>query len=193
MSSLESAGRDGTKRAAEPGNGYRIPAEGIAVLLAAFLLAGGCASSAPTENGTFSRGTWVHSSRHLPFRNEISAVARRYAIPPALLMAIIHAESNFNPRAVSHKGAVGLMQLMPSTARWIAPDVSRKQLFDPAINVEVGARYLRYLADRYGGDARKVMIAWNAGPSRLDTGRIPNETKAFVRRVHGLYQIYAGA
>ena len=108
-------------------------------------------------------------------------------------LAIIHAESNFDPRAVSHKGAVGLMQLMPATARWMAPGVSRRQLFDPALNIELGTRYLRYLANRYGGDAEKILIAWNAGPGRLDRGQVPGETRVFVRRVRSLHRHYARA
>jgi len=123
----------------------------------------------------------------------VSAAASRYTIPPALLFAIIHAESSFDPHAVSHKGAVGLMQLMPATARWMEPGVSRQQLFSPAVNIEIGARYLRYLANRYGGDAEKILIAWNAGPGRLDKGHIPGETRVFVRRVHSLYRHYARA
>ena len=114
-------------------------------------------------------------------------------MPPAFLLAVIHAESNFDRHAVSHKGAVGLMQLMPATARWMAPGISRRQLFDPALNIELGARYLRYLANRYDGDAEKILIAWNAGPGRLDRGQVPGETRVFVRRVRSLHRHYARA
>jgi len=164
-----------------------------AALLAAILLVSGCASSASTETGAPVRAAAPLAPHHVPYRNEVYAAARRYAIPPALLLAVIHAESSFNPRAVSHKGAVGLMQLMPATARWMSPGISRKQLFDPALNIDLGARYLRYLANRYNGDAWKILTAWNAGPGRLDRGQIPGETRVFVRRVESLYQRYARA
>jgi len=163
------------------------------VLLAALLLLGGCGSSAPTGGVAPVAMAMVQAPHGVPYRREVAAAARRYRVPPALLFAIIHAESNFDPHAVSHKGAVGLMQLMPATARWMAPGVSRRQLFDPALNIELGARYLRYLANRYGGDAEKILIAWNAGPGRLDRGRVPGGTRVFVRRVHGLYRHYARA
>ncbi len=163
-----------------------------AAFLAVILLLSGCTNSVAESERAFQKAEFrtPHSFR---YRNEITTAAHRYSIPPALLLAIIHAESNFNPYAVSHKGAVGLMQLMPSTARWMAPGVSRKQLFNPATNIELGARYLRYLANRYNGDARKILVAWNAGPGRLDRGHIPRETEVFVRRVHSLYQLYAQA
>jgi soluble lytic murein transglycosylase-like protein len=162
-------------------------------ILAALVLLGGCGTSAPTERVAPAAMTGVQVPRDVPYRREVAAAARRYQVPPAFLLAVIHAESNFDPHAVSHKGAVGLMQLMPATARWMAPGVSRRQLFDPALNIELGARYLRYLANRYGGDAEKILIAWNAGPGRLDRGRVPGETRVFVRRVRGLYRHYARA
>ena len=152
-----------------------------------------CATTEPRGSGLPLRGSAAQIPHDVPYRSEVSAAASRYAVPPALLFAIIHAESNFDPQAVSHKGAVGLMQLMPATARWMEPGVSRRQLFTPAVNIEIGARYLRYLANRYGGDAEKILIAWNAGPGRLDKGRIPRETRVFVRRVRGLYGHYARA
>ena len=165
----------------------------VAALLAGILLLSGCTTYAPAESTVHVQRATLQPNHNFPYRTEVLAAARRYSIPPALLLAIIHAESSFNPRAVSHKGAVGLMQLMPSTARWMAPGVSREQLFNPALNIEIGARYLRYLANRYNGDARKILVAWNAGPGRLDKGHIPRETRVFVRRVHSLYQHYAQA
>jgi soluble lytic murein transglycosylase-like protein len=163
-----------------------------AALLAGILLVHGCAAASPAEiAGPFRGPAGAYPPHHARYGDVVLSAARRHAIPPALMLAIIRAESDFNPRAVSHKGAVGLMQLMPSTARWMAPGVSRDELFDPAVNVEIGARYLRYLANRYHGDARKILIAWNAGPGRLDRGHIPKETKVFVERVRRHYQLYA--
>jgi soluble lytic murein transglycosylase-like protein len=164
-----------------------------AALLAGVLMLGACTTSGPAGNGLPLQETSARVPHAVPYRSEVSAAARRYAVPTALLLAIIHAESSFDPHAVSHKGAVGLMQLMPATARWMEPGVSRKQLFSPAVNIEIGARYLRYLANRYDGDAEKILIAWNAGPGRLDRGRIPRETRVFVRRVRSLYGHYAQA
>lgn len=164
-----------------------------ASFLAGILLLSSCTTTGSAGSGLPIQSTAAQTAHYVPYRSEVAAAARRYAIPPALLLAIIHAESNFDPHAVSHKGAVGLMQLMPSTARWMAPGVSKQQLFSPALNIELGARYLRYLANRYGGDAEKILIAWNAGPGRLDKGHIPDETRVFVRRVHSLYRHYARA
>lgn len=164
-----------------------------ALLATLLLLLSGCGTSESTGGVAPVAEAAAQVPRDVPYRREVAAAARRYQVPPAFLLAIIHAESSFDPHAVSHKGAVGLMQLMPATARWMAPGVSRRQLFDPALNIELGARYLRYLANRYGGDAEKILIAWNAGPGRLDRGQVPGETRVFVRRVHGLYQRYARA
>ena len=165
--------------------------------LAGLLMLSGCSGGTSAQNGSLALGsrtqTTLHVPRNAPYRTEVAAAAQRYALPPALLLAIIHAESAFDPRAVSHKGAVGLMQVMPATAGWISPGTTRAELFDPARNIEVGARYLRYLADRYGGDAEKILIAWNAGPSRLERGQVPRETRVFVRRVRALYGRYARA
>ena len=162
-------------------------------LLAALLLLNGCGTTASTGPVSPVAEAAVQVPRDVPYRQEVAAAARRYRVPPAFLLAVIHAESNFDRHAVSHKGAVGLMQLMPATARWMAPGISRRQLFDPALNIELGARYLRYLANRYDGDAEKILIAWNAGPGRLDRGQVPGETRVFVRRVRSLHRHYARA
>ncbi len=99
-------------------------------------------------------------------------------------------ESNFDPAAVSEKGAMGLMQLMPMTAR----EMFVQDPFDPAQNIEGGARYLRILANQYGGDPLKTLAAYNAGPDAVrrageDVPNIP-ETRAYVRRVLDLYRAY---
>ena len=171
----------------------RSAAQRTAALLFAVLLVGACTTAQTTGTGPHPRGAAGRAPQAVPYGGEVAAAARRHAVPPALLFAIIHAESNFDPHAVSHKGAVGLMQLMPATAHWLAPGVSRRQLFSPAVNIELGARYLRYLANRYDGDAEKILIAWNAGPGRLDRGQVPRETRVFVRRVRSLYTQYARA
>ena len=107
-----------------------------------------------------------------------------------LLKAVMAAESNFDPGAVSHKGATGLMQLMPETAR----DMYVYDIFDPAQNIEGGARYLRQLLDQFAGDMKLVLAAYNAGPERVrrSGGAVPAipETQAYVRKVLGLYEAY---
>ena len=99
-------------------------------------------------------------------------------------------ESNYDHRALSEKGAMGLMQLMPGTAR----DMYVSDAWDPAQNIEGGARYLRILANQYGGDMVKTLAAYNAGPEALRRagGDVPDipETREYVRKVVALYQAY---
>ena len=120
----------------------------------------------------------------------IKTAAEKYRLPVELLRAVMAVESNYNARAVSEKGAVGLMQLMPRTAQ----DMYVGDIWDPAQNIEGGARYLRYLANQYQGDVVKTLAAYNAGPDAVKRagGAVPNipETKEYVRRVLALYQDY---
>jgi soluble lytic murein transglycosylase len=111
-------------------------------------------------------------------------------IPPALVKAVIHAESAFDPQAISKKGAMGLMQLMPGTAR----ELGVVQPFRAEENVRGGSRYLRRLHDRYGSWAH-TLAAYNAGPTAVDRhGGIPPyaETQQYVRRVLSYYRRYDG-
>jgi soluble lytic murein transglycosylase-like protein len=107
-----------------------------------------------------------------------------------LVRAVIRAESNFNPMATSNKGAMGLMQLMPDTARlWEV-----KNAYDGDQNIAGGVRHLRYLIDRYAGDLDLVLAAYNAGTRPVDAvNRIPNipETIEYVRRVREFQSYYA--
>ena len=128
--------------------------------------------------------------RTTAFDEHIRAAALKYGVAPVLLKAVMAAESNFDPGAVSHKGATGLMQLMPETAR----DMYVYDIFDPAQNIEGGARYLRQLLDQFAGDMKLVLAAYNAGPERVrrSGGAVPAipETQAYVRKVLGLYEAY---
>jgi soluble lytic murein transglycosylase len=96
--------------------------------------------------------------------------ARRNGLDPALVAAVIHVESRFNPFAVSEVGACGLMQLMPPTAQWLLEkDAERLKirpahLFNPVLNIELGTSYLAQLMDRFDGDLTRALIAYNAGP-----------------------------
>lgn len=127
------------------------------------------------------------------YEDAVRVAAREFALEPALVKAVIRAESNFNPMAVSPKGAMGLMQLMPDTARM--HDV--RNAFDPAENIHGGTRHLRYLMDRYRGRLDLVLSAYNAGTKPVDlAGGIPRiaETQEYVRRVrffHGVFKSQA--
>ncbi len=119
----------------------------------------------------------------------IREVARRYGLNESLVMAVIHAESRFDHRAVSRKGARGLMQLMPGTAR----ELGVRDSFDPVENIEGGVRYLRSLLDGFGGKLHLALAAYNAGRDAVLQHRgIPPfpETQNYVRQVIQLYEQY---
>jgi soluble lytic murein transglycosylase-like protein len=124
------------------------------------------------------------------WRQHIRAAAAKYKIPEPLLFAVMAVESNFDHQALSEKGAIGLMQLMPTTAK----DMYVSDAWDPAQNIEGGARYLRVLANQYGGDMVKTLAAYNAGPDavRRAGGAVPPipETQEYVRKVVALYEAY---
>lgn len=142
------------------------------------------------EGGFAARGAAAAAQGEAPgggvadsrIERAIRSAADRHGIAPDLLRAVVRAESNFDPRAVSAKGAMGLMQLMPETARELG--VTRP--FDIQQNVDGGARYLKRLIERYGGDLRLALTAYNAGPAAVERheGEVPYaETRAYVRRV----------
>ncbi len=119
--------------------------------------------------------------------------ARRQRLSPALLRAVIKAESDFNPTAVSHTGAVGLMQLMPKTAA----SLDIQDPFNPVENIRGGARHLRYLLDRFHGNLPLAIAAYNAGESRVKRNRyqIPpiEETQHYVKKVLFYYRTFQEA
>ncbi|NWO04186.1 MAG: lytic transglycosylase domain-containing protein [Alteromonadaceae bacterium] len=124
------------------------------------------------------------------YREEITTAAKEYDVDPALVRAIIHAESAFDPDATSPVGAQGLMQLMPGTAKELG--VSRP--FEARENIRGGANYLSQMLDRFGGDIRLATAAYNAGPGAVSRYKgVPPyaETKAYVNRVGILHQRYA--
>ena len=128
----------------------------------------------------------------------IAASARKFGHDPLLLRAMIQVESAFKDSAVSHKGAIGLMQIMPDTGRRFGVDNPQRELFSPALNIEVGARYLRVLRDLFGERLELAVAAYNAGEGAVmrHDYRIPpyTETQAYVRRVLSTYGSYrAGA
>ncbi|MDD5285756.1 MAG: transglycosylase SLT domain-containing protein [Desulfuromonadaceae bacterium] len=119
----------------------------------------------------------------------IRACAVKYGVNAHLIKAVIHAESGYNPNAVSSKGASGLMQLMPGTAK----SLKVANRFNPKDNVEGGVKYLRFLLDTFRGDVSLALAAYNAGLSKVARyGGIPpyNETRTYVNRVLSYMQTY---
>jgi soluble lytic murein transglycosylase-like protein len=104
----------------------------------------------------------------LDLAHEIHFAAIEARIDPKMAFGLVRAESSFRTRAVSPVGAMGLTQLMPSTARWLRPGVSRTELLDPRTNLRVGFRYLRQLLDTYEGNERLALTAYNRGPGTVD-------------------------
>lgn len=121
----------------------------------------------------------------------IVAVAQRYGIDPHLLAAVVRTESAGNGRAVSRKGALGLMQVMPATARSLGVDDPQRLLSDPGLALEVGATYLKMLQARLGNNVPLVLAAYNAGPGAVVRAgmRVPayRETRAYVGKVMAGY------
>ena len=99
---------------------------------------------------------------------DIHAAALEEKIAPRVAFGLVQAESSFRTRAVSPVGAVGLTQLLPSTARWMVPGTTRSDLMKPETNLRVGFKYLRYLMDKYEGDDKLALTAYNRGPGTVD-------------------------
>jgi hypothetical protein len=110
------------------------------------------------------------SDFHIPaeLAAQIHTIAVEEDIEPRMAFGLVRTESAFTRTAVSHKGAVGLTQLLPSTARWMEPGVSRADLFHTQTNLRIGFKYLRYLLDKYDGDERLALTAYNRGPGTVD-------------------------
>ena len=146
--------------------------------------------------GSGSGLTWDHLNQKMsytgqvPYHSQIHNSGVRYRVDPNLIRAVIRTESSFNRYALSSKGAQGLMQLMPGTAR----DMNVIDPFDPRQNIEGGTRYLRLLMDTFEGDLTLTLAAYNAGPTLVKkVNRIPRipETVKYVKRVLGHYKGYS--
>lgn len=144
------------------------------------------------------------------YKQEIKRAAEKYQVDPYLILAIIQIESKFQSQRVSHKGAIGMMQIMPDTAKWIleqsGASVSLDQLAHPTMNIEIGSWYLSFLEKKYRGNMIAVIAAYNAGPGSVDNWlkndvwngtyddltSIPfGETRHYIERVlyfYGRYQ-----
>ena len=146
-----------------------------------------------------------------PVRHEtvVTDCARKYGLEEELIFAVIKAESNFNETAVSKKGAVGLMQMMDTTGKWVSEQLGepfqKEDLYDSATNIRFGAYYLSYLLDRYRGDKTCAIAAYNAGHANVDAWLLSEkysddgktlenipfaETKKYVRQVLKFEKVY---
>jgi len=150
-------------------------------------------SNAPTDprykkmKGAQTRVRRSPTVPSLTLHETIQRTAHTHSLSPALVHAVIRAESAYDPKAVSSKGAMGLMQLMPGTASML--NVSNP--YDPTENISGGVRYLRYLLDRFGGNLELALAAYNAGESRvLRNNQVPriSETQQYVRKVLRWYE-----
>lgn len=139
---------------------------------------GPTAKSHPT-GGANSLSTPSKDTRH--FEAFIEEASRSFGVEKALIRAVMKAESNFNPKAKSRSGAVGLMQLLPSTAR----EVGVSDLYDPRENIMGGTRYLAMLLDRYEGNLELALTAYNWGLGNLEKtpDQLPRETVQYVQKV----------
>ncbi len=134
-------------------------------------------------------GRWSDPKRHKKYDQIIRDAAEKHQVDVALVKAVIRAESDFQADAVSPKGALGLMQLMPATARMRGVNVA----FEPTQNVEGGVRHLRYLLDRYNGNVRLALAAYNAGEGAVDkNGGVPPypETQDYLVKVLRFREAY---
>jgi len=131
----------------------------------------------------------INETNRQRFTDDIARIAKKYRLDPHLMHAVISAESAFNPNAVSHKGAVGLMQLMPATAERFGV----KNPYDPVANMRGGARYLRLLLDQFK-NINLALAAYNAGEGAVARygNTIPpfKETQNYVSRVLRFYNLY---
>ena len=158
-------------------------AAGMALLVAAFP----CRSYG--EEATGIRLSQLTQKREAAYQEYIIEAGQRHEVDPPLIKAIIMAESGFNPRAVSHQGAKGLMQLMPGTAK----DLGVKNVFDPERNIHGGVKYFRFLLDEFDGQAPLALAAYNAGLYQVKKYEgIPpfKATRRYVRKVMKYYRYY---
>jgi soluble lytic murein transglycosylase len=148
-------------------------------------------------------GWWERLWYPLSYEQIVRGHARNYELDPALLAAVIYQESKFKADAQSKSGAIGLMQLLPDTAKGIALHTGGTRfrvddLYDPEINVRYGAWYLRHLLTKYG-DEQEALAAYNAGQDNVDRWQRAGkqiqfaETRAYVKRVEELKKIYRRA
>ena len=164
----------------------------LAVLFVLAALAAAAAFVVVAEPDPYLRVRYPLRYEHL-----VRGHAENYRLDPALLAAVIYQESKFDPDARSPSGAIGLMQLLPGTAKGIATRTGGTRfrtddLLDPEINVRYGSWYLRHLLDKYGSE-ELALAAYNGGQGNVDRGIQYEETRRYVARVLELRGIYAQA
>ena len=140
----------------------------------------------PTSAGLTAKQQFEPGLGSPTVESAIQAAAQRHNVDASLVRAIVQVESNFNPRAVSNKGALGLMQLMPKTAK----SLKVSNAFDPQQNIDAGVRHLKTLLNNFGGDIELSLAAYNAGETAVQHHRgVPPyaETRDYVKRITGLY------
>ena len=148
----------------------------------------GVATPARARSGSSSSTAYVKAILLAPtaYREHVRRAADKYGLSEELLQAVMAVESGFRPGAISEKGAMGLMQLMPDTARRMYV----RDVWSPEENIDGGARYLRTLANKYEGDLVKTLAAYNAGPEAVKrAGGVPSypETTEYVKKVLDIY------
>ena len=135
------------------------------------------------------KANFRHRDR-VPYYSAIHQASERYQIPRPLIAAVIRCESNWDPSALSHAGARGLMQVLPKTAERTFR-VHPSRLWDVETNINLGTAYLRLLANHYRGKTARVIAAYNAGPTRVDRDmRLPAETRRYQLCVSRWYSAY---
>jgi len=153
-----------------------------------------------------ARGVLIYRLYPLEYKEEIAQYSRVYELDPYLVCAMIKAESSFRPAAVSPDGAVGLMQVLPSTGEWVAgklglENYSEEILTDPSVNIRIGCWYLHYLDGLFDGNTDHMIAAYNAGQNNVlkwidedpDLENIPfPETENYLDKVNAYYEIYKG-
>ena len=147
---------------------------------------GATSSSAAARPALTSAGSQRRSDIPVSYVSIINSTCERYGVDPSLVHAIVKVESDFNPFAISRKGAMGLMQLMPQTAS----TMNVRNTFSPHENIEGGVKYLRYLLDRYEGNLSLSLAAYNSGETSVKKwGTIPpyKETQDYVKKIMQIY------
>ncbi|ERM92995.1 lytic transglycosylase [Caldanaerobacter subterraneus subsp. yonseiensis KB-1] len=161
---------------------------------------------------TFEMNTHYFLKKFYPLKYEeyVNSYSKEFGLDPYLVFAIIKVESNFNPYAISNRNAIGLMQIMPDTGRWIAAKLGMKDfkeeiLFNPEVNIKMGVWYLHYLLKNFDGNLKLALAAYNGGCGNVDLwlkdkrfsqdGRqlhsIPfPETDRYVKKVLAVYRMY---
>ena len=177
---------DGGKRVFVNSNPAYVPRPAKVVLPKGFTILGKSSQTTRSTVEASSQVSVAEQANREKIEVMIREVSARYRVDPALVRAVIETESNWNSWAVSRKGALGLMQLVPGTAQQMGVN----NAFDPKQNLDGGVRYLHSLLQRYNGDLDRALAAYNAGPGAVDrAGGIPQyrETRDYVQKVTDSY------